>query len=192
MGWAHKSNSSPAPGFSFFVGSIFSRRSRLPAHHTNRGGGRNTVRCGDPECAHVAANKHKGNRRAKFLFFIVALVVGPRLVWVVNRASWKKVMQQVWGTIAFQATNSHPPGASAGGAVDLHHRPNGSGPSSAQSDIRRRVVLTVRSGILPVTLVIHGKCILPRTHRIAWRAFRPAILLSCERRLSRPYPSAKR
>jgi len=39
-------------------------------------------------------NKHKGNWRAKYLFFALSLAVGPRLVWVVNRAAWGVVMQQ--------------------------------------------------------------------------------------------------
>ncbi|KAF9651112.1 hypothetical protein BDM02DRAFT_3111137 [Thelephora ganbajun] len=39
-------------------------------------------------------NKHKRNRRVKYLFFIISLVVGPRLIWVVNRAAWRTVMQQ--------------------------------------------------------------------------------------------------
>ena len=41
--------------------------------------------------------------------------------------------------------------------MDLHHRPNGSRPSSTQSGIRRSVVLTVRSEILPVIPVTHKK-----------------------------------
>ena len=66
-------------------------------------------------------------------------------------------MQQVRRTMVFQPTDSRPPGATAGSVVDLHHRPDGPWPSSTQSDIRRSVVLTVRSEILPITLVIHGK-----------------------------------
>jgi len=66
-------------------------------------------------------------------------------------------MQQVRRTIVFQPTNSRPPGAAAGSAVDLHNRPNGPWPGSAQSDLRGSVVLTVRSEILPITLVIHRK-----------------------------------
>ena len=59
--------------------------------------------------------------------------------------------------IAFQPTNSHPPGATAGSAVGLHNRPNGSRPGSTQFDLRRSMVLTVRSEILSIALVIHGK-----------------------------------
>ena len=66
-------------------------------------------------------------------------------------------MQQVRRTIVFQPTDSRPPGAAAGSAVDLHNRPNGSWPGSAQSDLRRSVVLAVGSEILSITLVIHGK-----------------------------------
>lgn len=39
-------------------------------------------------------NKHRRSRRTKFLFFALSLIVGPRLVWVVNRAPWGTVMQQ--------------------------------------------------------------------------------------------------
>jgi len=66
-------------------------------------------------------------------------------------------MQQVRHTVVSQATDSHPTGTATRGTVDLHHRPNGPWPSSAQSGIRRRMVLTVGSEILPITLVIHGK-----------------------------------
>lgn len=112
----------------------------------------------------------------------MAVVVGPRLVWVVNRASWKLVMQQVCHTIVFKPATSRPPGATAGSAVDLHHRPDGPWPSSTQFGIRRSVVFTVRSEILPITLVIHGKCILPRTRRINSWTFQPTKWLGCEQR----------
>ena len=66
-------------------------------------------------------------------------------------------MQQVRCATVFQEIDSRPPGATAVGVMDLHHRPNGPWPSGAQSTIRRRVVLTIRSEILPIILVIHRK-----------------------------------
>ncbi|KAF9780240.1 hypothetical protein BJ322DRAFT_1085395 [Thelephora terrestris] len=50
-------------------------------------------------------NKHRRNRRAQFLFFAMSLVVGPRLVWVVNRAAWGAVMQQVRCATELQEIN---------------------------------------------------------------------------------------
>lgn len=64
-------------------------------------------------------------------------------------------MQQVHRPVAFQEINSHPTGATTVGVMDLHYCPNGSWPSGTQSNVRRRVVPTVKSEILPIILIVH-------------------------------------
>ncbi|KZT74438.1 hypothetical protein DAEQUDRAFT_807568 [Daedalea quercina L-15889] len=39
-------------------------------------------------------NRHKRRRWMQFLLFILSVAVGPRLVWLINMASWRVVMQQ--------------------------------------------------------------------------------------------------
>jgi len=64
-------------------------------------------------------------------------------------------MQQVCRAVEFQEINSHFAVTAAGSVMDLQHFPNGSRPSSAQLDIRRSVVLTVRSEVLSIILILH-------------------------------------
>lgn len=36
--------------------------------------------------------------------FIISLLVGPRMIWIVNRASWRVVMKQVSDRVATSGT----------------------------------------------------------------------------------------
>ncbi|KAF9820980.1 hypothetical protein IEO21_00957 [Rhodonia placenta] len=38
--------------------------------------------------------RYKRHRTLQFIFFLISLAVGPRLVWLINRASWRVVMKQ--------------------------------------------------------------------------------------------------
>jgi hypothetical protein len=87
----------------------------------------------------------------------MSLVVGPRLIWVVNRAAWGAVMQQVCRIIAPQGSTDTPTVPAAGDVVDLHHLSNGPRPRSAQFGVRRSVVFTVRSQVFPMMFIIIRK-----------------------------------
>ncbi|GBE79138.1 hypothetical protein BKA93DRAFT_138881 [Sparassis latifolia] len=39
-------------------------------------------------------NRYKQHRRLQLLLFILSMVVGTRLIWLINRASWRVVMRQ--------------------------------------------------------------------------------------------------
>ena len=41
------------------------------------------------------ANRYKRTRWMQLLLFLLSLAVGPRLIWLINLASWRVVMQQV-------------------------------------------------------------------------------------------------
>lgn len=121
----------------------------------------------------------------------MAVVVGPRLVWVVNRASWGVVMKQVRRTTGFREVHSRPPGTTAGSVMDLYNFPDGSWPSSTQSDNRRGVVPTVRSEILPIILVIHRKMYptADSSNHPMDTATDNQVQLDCEKQFGRPRPS---
>jgi len=39
-------------------------------------------------------NRYKQWRSMQFIFFLMSSVIGPRLIWLINRASWRVVMKQ--------------------------------------------------------------------------------------------------
>ncbi|KZT12712.1 uncharacterized protein LAESUDRAFT_808266 [Laetiporus sulphureus 93-53] len=39
-------------------------------------------------------NRYKRRREMQFCFFLVTLILGPRLIWLINMANWRTVMKQ--------------------------------------------------------------------------------------------------
>ncbi|PCH41182.1 hypothetical protein WOLCODRAFT_137238 [Wolfiporia cocos MD-104 SS10] len=40
------------------------------------------------------SNRYKRHRTMQFIFFLLCLAAAPRLIWIINRASWRVVMKQ--------------------------------------------------------------------------------------------------